>query len=101
MGQANLRQGNLVVDDFCGGAGRRTGMDSGIPAWILVPYIPLPQIRLPRNRRRNSLARLSMHSPLEVDTPPALAARRRFRQVRGLYGRGHSLLSALRPGMRA
>jgi hypothetical protein len=28
--------------------GSRTGMDSGITAWILLPYIPLPGIRLPR-----------------------------------------------------
>jgi hypothetical protein len=36
----------LVLHDFCG-RGTRTPMDSGSPAWILVPYIPLPAIRLP------------------------------------------------------
>ena len=36
-----------MVDDFCGQAedGQRT--NSAIPAWILVPYIPLPEIHLP------------------------------------------------------
>jgi hypothetical protein len=31
----------------CDQTGRRTRMDSGIPAWILVACIPLPAIRLP------------------------------------------------------
>jgi hypothetical protein len=38
-------------------------MDSGIPAWILVPYIPLPAIRLPpRSIASHSPARLAPNS---------------------------------------
>ncbi len=43
---SELRASEFDVARFLGN-GRRTRMDSGIPAWILLPYILLPAIRLP------------------------------------------------------
>ncbi len=43
---SELRASGFDVTRFLGN-GRRTRIDSGIPAWILVPYILLPAIRLP------------------------------------------------------
>jgi hypothetical protein len=54
-------------------------MDSGITAWILVPYIPLPAIRLPpKTSARHCLARLSPNFASDhlavVQTPGPAAA---------------------------
>jgi hypothetical protein len=63
IGQGNGGQGNLVLHDSSGGEGTRTRMDSGIRDWILVPYIPLPAIRLPlKPCPAHSLARDSLAS---------------------------------------
>jgi hypothetical protein len=41
----------------------RTHLDSGVTAWILVCFIPLPAIRLPPNTAAHSMMRLGIKGP--------------------------------------